>query len=86
VRAEVRRQNTQGAALSAQGTIDRTPGRLVVWALICLYASITLFMLGAFLAIWTKLGIVLMAFAFVPSFFCLPLIISAIVMRVSAPE
>ena len=43
-------------------------------------------MLGAFLAIWTTLGIGLMALARVPAFFCLPLIIFAIISRVSAPE
>lgn len=60
--------------------IDRTPGRLVVWALICLYACFFFHVLGftlnpGFLGLS---GLAVLA--------CPTLIIIAICMRVAAPR
>jgi hypothetical protein len=70
----------QGAALSAQGTIDRTPGRLVVWALICLYGWFFFLILGE------TLGEAFLAMANLSALACPLLILAAVVMRVGAPE
>ena len=70
--------------MGAQGPIDRTPGRLVVSALICLYASVVLFMLGAFTMTWSSAGAGLMTLSSLPAFFVLPLILCAILMRLTA--
>ena len=72
--------------MSAQGPIDRTPGRLVVIALICLYASIFLFMLGGFLMTWSRAGRSLMELSSLPAVFPLPLVLIAILMRLTAPK
>ena len=65
--------------------IDRTPGRLVVWALICLYLGPALLVIGSILG-GLKLAIVLVTLAQVPAMFCVPLILIAIVMRLTAPK
>jgi hypothetical protein len=82
VRVEVAptKNKTQGDALSAQGPIDRTPGRLVVLALICLYATFFFHVLGfsvnmGFLALS---GLAMLA--------CPLLIVVAILMRLTAPR
>jgi hypothetical protein len=66
--------------------IDRTPGRLVVAALISLYAGIGCFMFGAVLVAFVGPGGALLfglsQIVVVP---CLPLILLAIIVKLSEP-
>jgi hypothetical protein len=66
--------------LSAQGTIDRTPGRLVVWALICLYAWFFFHILGFAV---DRAFLVLSGLAM---FACPALLLIAILMRLIADK
>jgi hypothetical protein len=69
--------------LGAQGPIDRTPGRLVVSALMCLYAWFALSVAG-FAFEFSAMGKLLQALAGLAELACPLLILAAIVMRLGA--
>lgn len=59
-------------------SINRTPGRLVVGAIVCLLTSMVL-AIGAMVAGFTLLGLLLRSLAALAGFFFLPLLFAAII-------